>query len=229
MKLYHGSYTKIDKIDLSKCNPNKDFGQGFYATKFRQHAEIWADIVGKKNNAKGFVSEFDYTETGFAKQICKIKHFDKYDEEWLDFVVMNRDKKNDVPMHDYDIVEGPVANDKVQFTLDAYLKGKITKDKFLDMLKHHEETHQICFCTINALQMLDEVDTENDIDYELHLIGEQITEQLMLDFGFNEDKATDLFFSSATFGQLAEKSTGFYLKTWQEIYQLLKKELNQCE
>ena len=38
MRVYHGSYTKIDKIDLSRCVPNKDFGQGFYVTKFRHHA-----------------------------------------------------------------------------------------------------------------------------------------------------------------------------------------------
>jgi hypothetical protein len=30
MKAYHGSYIKIDKIDLSKSEPRKDFGLGFY-------------------------------------------------------------------------------------------------------------------------------------------------------------------------------------------------------
>ncbi|MDR1155240.1 MAG: DUF3990 domain-containing protein [Bacteroidales bacterium] len=28
-------------------------------------------------------------------------------EEWLDFVVMNRNRNLPVPAHDYDIVEGP--------------------------------------------------------------------------------------------------------------------------
>ena len=32
MKVYHGSYMKVDKIDLSKSKPNKDFGKGFYVT-----------------------------------------------------------------------------------------------------------------------------------------------------------------------------------------------------
>jgi len=35
MKVYHGSYIKIEKIDLAKCLPQKDFGQGFYVTKFK--------------------------------------------------------------------------------------------------------------------------------------------------------------------------------------------------
>ena len=34
MRVYHGSYIKIDKIDISKSKPNKDFGRGFYVTKF---------------------------------------------------------------------------------------------------------------------------------------------------------------------------------------------------
>jgi len=36
MKVFHGGYTKIDKIDLSKCEIGKDFGQGFYVTKIRE-------------------------------------------------------------------------------------------------------------------------------------------------------------------------------------------------
>jgi hypothetical protein len=48
MEVYHGSYTKIDKIDLSKSQLNRDFGQGFYVTKFRKHAESWAEIIGGK-------------------------------------------------------------------------------------------------------------------------------------------------------------------------------------
>jgi len=40
MKVYHGSHIKVDKIDLSKCKPNKDFGRGFYVTKLRYHAEV---------------------------------------------------------------------------------------------------------------------------------------------------------------------------------------------
>lgn len=47
MKVYHGSYIKVDTIDLSKCKPNKDFGKGFYVTKFRHHAEEWAKIIGE--------------------------------------------------------------------------------------------------------------------------------------------------------------------------------------
>ena len=32
MRVYHGSYTQIEEIDLAKCEIGKDFGQGFYVT-----------------------------------------------------------------------------------------------------------------------------------------------------------------------------------------------------
>jgi hypothetical protein len=39
MKVYHGSYTAVEEIDLTKCEPRKNFGQGFYVTKYRTQAE----------------------------------------------------------------------------------------------------------------------------------------------------------------------------------------------
>ena len=38
MKLYHGSNILIDKIDLSKSKPNKDFGRGFYLSDNEEHS-----------------------------------------------------------------------------------------------------------------------------------------------------------------------------------------------
>ena len=41
----------------------------------------------------------------------------------------------------------------------------------------------------------------------------------------DETQATDLFYNSETFGKLADENTGFHLKSWQEIYEILKKEI----
>ena len=223
MKVYHGSSIKVDKIDLSKCKPNKDFGKGFYVTKFRNHAEEWAKIIGEKYGTAGFVSEFEFSENDFTKSICKIKHFDTYNEEWLDFVVENRDKNSKKPIHDYDIVIGPVANDKVQNTLRLYLKGKISKEKFLKMLTRHEETHQICFCTLNSLQTIDRID--DTPTYDIVMISEPIIEKLIIDFNFDESKATKLFFNSDTYSKLSDVKTKLYEKNWTETYKLLLSEL----
>ena len=223
MKVYHGSYVKVDKIDLSKSKPNKDFGKGFYVTKFRHHAEEWAAIIGEKHGTEGFVSEFDFSENDFTKSICKIKRFEAYNEEWLDFVVENRDKNSKTPTHDYDIVIGPVANDKVQNTLRLYLKGKISKEKFLKMLTYHEETHQICFCTLNSLQTIDRID--DTPTYDMIMISEPIIGKLIVDFNFDEDKATNLFLNSDTYNKLSDAETKLYEKDWTETYKLLLCEL----
>jgi len=225
MIVYHGSYIKVDQIDLSKCQPNKDFGKGFYVTKFRHHAEEWANVIGEKYGTDGFVSEFEFSENEFTKSICKIKRFDAYSEEWLDFVVANRDKKREHPVHDYDLVIGPVANDKVQNMLRLYLKGKIPKEKFLKMLTYHEETHQICFCTLNSLQTIDRID--DTPTYDIVMISEPIIEKLIADANIDEEKATHLLFDSDTYNKLPNAETKLYEKKWTEIYDLLLSELKQ--
>jgi hypothetical protein len=128
-----------------------------------------------------------------------------------------------MPTHEYDIVEGPVADDKVQHTLRLYLKGKIAKEKFLKMLACHEETHQICFCTARSLQLLD-YEPPIDINFFIEDISEPLVEQLMLDLQIDETKAADMFYSSATFTQLANPATKLYEKEWQEIYRMLLSE-----
>jgi len=223
MKVYHGSYIEIEKIDLAKCLPQKDFGQGFYVTKYKHHAENWAKVIGKKHNTKGFVTEFDYTEGPFAQRICKIRYFDGYNEEWLDFVVSNRQNEEKNPVHDFDIVEGPVADDKVQNRIRDYLNGDVSKQDFLKELVYHEQTHQICFCTKVSLQLLKNTDRRR-VSKFAH-ISEPIVEKLVTDFGLDEKTATDTFFSSNTFSKLADTSSQLYEKDWPEIYQLLLGEL----
>ena len=230
MKVYHGSYTAISLIDLSKCEKHKDFGQGFYVTRFRKQAEEWAEKIGQKNDTQGVVTEFDFFESAFTSWNYKVLRFEDYSDEWLDFVVLNRNPKNENPAHDYDIVEGPVADDKIQRRLDKYLKGKIPRNIFLEELQHHEETHQICFCTQRALMMLEnETDTSIDYLFNIEDIGEIIIESLMLDYSIDEEKATDIFFSSQTFTQLSNETNKLFKKSWQEIYELLKVELKTID
>jgi len=223
MKVYHGSYIKIEKIELTKCLPQKDFGQGFYVTKFRHHAENWAKVIGKKHNTKGFVTEFDYTESPFAQSICKIKHFDDYNEEWLDFVVANRQNEEKKTTHHFDIVEGPVADDKVQNRIRDYTSGIISKQDFLKELIYHEKTHQICFCTKVSLQLLKNTDKMR-VSKFAH-ISEPIVENLVTDFNLDEKTAADKLFSSDTFSKLADTSNLLCEKDWTETYNLLLNEL----
>jgi len=56
-------------------------------------------------------------------------------------------------------------------------------------------------------------------------IAELIVEKLVADFGFDEETATDKFFSSDTFSKLADTSNLFYKNDWADIYKLLLNEL----
>ena len=223
MKLYHGSYLKIDAIDLAKAKPYKDFGKAFYLTKFYEQAKIWADRLGREHRTNGVVSEFEFDEYAYEDDSLKVLVFEKYDEQWLDFVVLNRSNRKQ--MHDYDIVEGPVADDKIQNKIHDYLNEEISKSDFLEELKWHEETHQICFCTVASLVFLKSIVGGKQIS-KFSYIGEPIVEKLVMDFGFDEDTATDKFFSSDTFSKLENiYSDQPQEKKWTEIYELLLNEL----
>jgi len=221
MKLYHGSYVKINKIDLAKAKPYKDFGRAFYLTKFYKQAKIWADRLSREHETESIVTEFEFDEYAYEDESLKVRFFENYDEQWLDFIVLNRSNRKQ--MHDYDIVEGPIADDKVQNRIVDYLNGEITKTDFLEELKWHEETHQICFCTVASLQFLQQADSSKLVSKFLH-IGEPIVEKLVADFGFDEKTASEKFFSSNTFSHLADTSTQLYKKDWTEIYKLLLNE-----
>ena len=219
MKLFHGSYTEISVVNLKKSKPYKDFGRAFYLTKYYEQAKIWANRLGEEHKKEGIVTEFEFDEYAYEDESLNILQFDAYDEQWLDFIVFNRSRRN--PNHEYDIVEGPVADDAVTQQIETYLEGKITKRNFLDELKYHKPTHQIAFCTLESLQMLEKVKKNKFVNN----IDDAITQSLVTEFDLTEQKAIDLYFQSKTYGRLTDENTKLYEKTWQEIYEMLKKEL----
>jgi len=223
MIVFHGSYTAVNEIDLTKGRSNLDFGKGFYVTNIRSQAEYWAERTGRFHKTNGIVSEFEFYENAFEHFELKVLRFSDYTEQWLDFVVLNRDPLSPIPAHDYDIVEGPVANDDVNDRIDDYLAGLVPKTEFLNELAHHRPTHQICLCTARSLQMIKAIDKKYYINVK-H-ISRPIIEKLIAEQDIDKYEATDMLYNSNTFSQLSDKSTEFYKKSWQEIYEILKQEL----
>ena len=222
MKVYHGSYIEINEIDLSKCKTGKDFGKVFYVTNILSQAEMWASRKSRKG--KGFVTEFEFDEFFFEEDLVNVLRFDNYTEEWLDFVVANRkNKSRKVQAHEYDIVEGPVANDDIATRISDYLIGNITKKQFLIDLTYKEPSHQICFCTLQSLQALEL--QKGKIDSKIFHTDNEILQALMIDFGLAQTEAADKYYKSNTYSKITDESTSFYKKTWQEIYKILKIEL----
>jgi hypothetical protein len=81
-------------------------------------------------------------------------HFYNYDEAWLDFVILNRNSLSSQCAHQFDIVEGMVVDDAVSIRIKDYMNGKVSKQAFLEELKFKKDSHRICFCTLQSLQML---------------------------------------------------------------------------
>lgn len=111
MKLYHGSNIIIEQIDLSKCKPYKDFGQGFYLTEIKEQAEQMARRKYAIYGGEPIVTEFELDE--IALKTLSVKMFEEPNEEWALFVMDNRSRKNVQPIHSFDIVIGPVADDTI--------------------------------------------------------------------------------------------------------------------
>ena len=223
MKVYHGSYMAIEDIDFSFCRKRRDFGKGFYVTKIFSQAEYWAIRKGDDNDTEGVVTEFEFDESFFEDDDLNTLRFDCYSEEWLDFVTLNRVNKSERQAHEYDIIEGPVADDDIATRVYDYMKGKVSKKQFLSELTLKKPTHQICFCTMQSLQSLELC--RNGIAAEIIHTGNDIVKALMTDFGFSELEATKMYYKSGTYTRLANEATQFYLKPWYKIYQMLLNEL----
>jgi hypothetical protein len=223
MKVFHGSYTEITKVDISYSEILRDFGKGFYVTKLYQQAKNWAIRKGRENNIDGFVTEFDFNENTCKNLKMKLLHFEDYNDEWLNFVVLNRKNDSGEKVHDYDIVEGPVADDKITTQIDDYIAGNISREQFLNDLVYNP-SHQICFCTVQSLQAL--TLTKSKIDFAIYHTDDEILQNLMTDYGKSELEAADIYFASKTYTQFSDETSELYKKPWQEIYEMLKKELN---
>lgn len=140
--LYHGSNVCVVNPEIIVMGFYKDFGYGFYCTSIEKQAHKWA-LTKKGDN---IVSVYNYTPVNTLKKIS----FPKMTEEWLDFIVNCRRGIQ----HDYDIVEGPMADDQIWDYVEDLLEGTITREAFWVLAKFKYPTHQMVFCTPQALSTL---------------------------------------------------------------------------
>lgn len=118
-----------------------DFGVGFYVTKIKSQSRIWAKRKSIIENTKMFYVNIYELNKKYTD--CKYLLFAKANEEWLDFVCACRDGKTIYKR--YDIIEGPVADDKVYTVVENYRKNIWDKKRALEELKFYKISNQICF------------------------------------------------------------------------------------
>lgn len=85
----------------------------------------------------------------------KVKRFDSYCEEWAQFVLQNRNRRAATATHTYDIVVGPIADDKVGVQIRLFNEKYIDIQTLLTRLKFNKGmTIQYFFGTERAIQTL---------------------------------------------------------------------------
>lgn len=142
MILYHGSKEIVREPQILKARYNKDFYFGFYCILYESQALRWATRI----TGKDVINQYEYT----PDLSLKILAFENMTEEWLDFIAACR---NGNP-HEYDIVEGPMANDTIFNYVEDFVEGRISREAFWELAKFKHPTHQICFNTAKALKTL---------------------------------------------------------------------------
>lgn len=157
MKLYHGSNTVIDSVDLSKYRPYKDFGKGFYLTDIKDQAERMAARTVKMFNGTPTLTLFEFNIDDAINAGLKIKIFDRPNKEWAKFVMRNRDINVQQPAHDYDIVIGPVADDTISRLLRMFTENFIDEEQLLRELTFSKVTSQYLFHTEIAIKLLEKI------------------------------------------------------------------------
>ncbi|MBP3298740.1 MAG: DUF3990 domain-containing protein [Muribaculaceae bacterium] len=145
--LYHGSLDIVAIPEIREPNRTLDYGEGFYLTSSAEQAEAWVRRKLKGNITLGYVNIYEYDEE--MEAVFETLAFEKPDEAWLDFVMANR--MNPKFKHSYDIVRGPVANDRVYASFALYEAGLIDKRELIIELRAYKLVNQILIHTDRAL------------------------------------------------------------------------------
>ena len=154
MKLYHGTNEDFDKINLLKSRPNKDFGRGFYLSADFEQALAMAEVkVEQLGYGTPVVQAYEIEDD--AWNFLHVLRFDSYSEDWTKFILQNRNNPEETSTHDYDVVIGPIANNRVGLQLWKYESNMID----LPMLVHNLQymkgiTIQYFFGTERSLEYL---------------------------------------------------------------------------
>ena len=157
MELYHGSVEVVRNPRIIQPERTLDYGSGFYTTTSFHQAGQWARrrMQLMKLNA-GYVNVYALDEEKAGEMM--MLRFDSPSEAWLDFVMSNR--MNPDFNHDYDLIYGPVANDRVYAAFALYESGLLDKSGLLRELKVYKLVDQMLFHTERSLECLSFVDVK---------------------------------------------------------------------
>lgn len=103
-----------------------------------------------KGGGRASVSVYELDES--TLEMLSLLRFERADASWLDFVVENRKDLYRGTL--YDIVIGPVANDRTMSVINDYMNDQIDRETALILLKPQNLSNQYRFGTEKALRHL---------------------------------------------------------------------------
>lgn len=167
MILYHGTNVDFDAIDLSQCDPYKDFGTGFYTTTLPDQAIAMAKRKARIFGGRPVVHSFEVSDELLSLKNIRVLNFPTTGNDWAVFIMNNRNrdfKDLSSPLCNldlkYDIVHGPVANDTLTTLINQYKRGFIDVKLLLKEMEYSAPSDQYSFHTPAAIALLKKVDTK---------------------------------------------------------------------
>ena len=137
-------------------------------TRIKKQAENMATTVSMDRGGNSVVSVFEFHDEMIKHQELNFLEFHSPNLKWAQFVINNRnpeftDFDNPLCNFDfkYDIVSGPVANDKIRRLMRLYISNLITLESLAKNLEFIDPTSQHSFHSPKACQLLQFKDAYN--------------------------------------------------------------------
>lgn len=141
IEVYHASTMRIEYPDCKFGRERLDFGHGFYLTDIYEQAQKFANAKARLRRQDPVINTYILNKADLFQE-GRIKIFEAYDADWLDYIADCR--SGGTMWLDLDYVEGGVADDRVIDTVNMYLQGFISQERALANLRYLKPNNQIC-------------------------------------------------------------------------------------
>lgn len=149
IEVYHAGTDRIENPECKRGRINLDFGQGFYITDVYDQAYNFAMAKSRDRHRDALINVYLLNRKTLLEEASSLI-FDRYDKDWLEFIVECR-SGGDV-WKEYDYIEGGVADDRVIDTVNMYIQGFISRDRALMNLRYLKPNNQICILDQDLLE-----------------------------------------------------------------------------
>lgn len=151
MKIYHGSNMEVRKPKMLQSNRALDFGKAFYMTSDYDQARKWAKLTADRRRAgTPVINEFEFDDDRLGE--LKVIRYESANRDWLKFVSSCRSEQRNG--EEYDIIIGPVANDRTFDVISLYLIGAYDEEEAIRRLLPFKLKDQYAFKSEKALGLL---------------------------------------------------------------------------